>query len=280
MTEPRNDPTRCSPAGAIALSVITPAHNECENISRLVEQLGAALSPLGIAYEVIVIDDCSTDATRSELQGLMPQRAWLRCVAMRFPASAGKGAGQSAAFEAAVRAARGELIAMLDADLQNDPADLPMMLRVLSEQNADLVQGDRSHARQDHAIRRVGSAVGRYARRLILGDRVRDTGCSLRVIRREWALRLPLQFRGIHRFIPALVAGFGGKVVEVRVNHRARTAGTTKYGMGIVQRAIPGLLDCLAVRWMLRRWRRTEAFEVATVTPPRTPRAVPAETPA
>ncbi|HZW10478.1 MAG TPA: glycosyltransferase, partial [Phycisphaerales bacterium] len=172
----------------------------------------------------------------------------------------GAGNGQSAAFHAGFRAARGNLIAVLDADLQNDPADLPAMLALMRETGADLVQGDRSRARQDSLVRRGGSVVGRKFRLWLLGDRIRDTGCSLRLMRREVALALPLEFKGMHRFIPATAASLGYKVVEMPVHHRARTAGETKYGMGIAQRAIPGLIDCFAIRWMRSR-RRPVACE-------------------
>jgi len=242
--------------------VVAPAHNEQENAENLVNQVHAALSAVpGLTFEFIIVDDGSTDRTREIVRSMMPTRPWLRCVAMTSTPP-GKGNGQSAAFKAGFAACRGRLVAVLDADLQNDPADLPMMLRTMKEQNADMVQGDRSHARQDTVVRRWGSIVGRLFRRMILGDTVRDTGCSLRVMKREYAVRLPLEFRGMHRFIPVSVAHMGGKVVEVRVNHRERAAGTTKYGSGL-KRAIPGLIDCFAVRYMRNRRRPTSSVEVS-----------------
>jgi glycosyltransferase involved in cell wall biosynthesis len=267
------------------LSVVAPAHNEQDNVAPLVEQVERALAPLGLAWEFVIVDDGSTDATRSTVVGLMADRPWLRCVAMRHTPP-GRGHGQSAAFHAGFRAARGRLIALLDADLQNDPADLPAMLAKMEQEAADFVQGDRSHARQDGLVRRVGSWVGRTFRRMILGDTIRDTGCSLRVFRREIALALPLEFRGMHRFIPATARHLGYKVVEMRVCHRPRTAGTTKYGMGIAQRALPGLMDCFAVRWMSRRRRPVVCEEVTCVisettelspSPERAPHEVPAD---
>jgi glycosyltransferase involved in cell wall biosynthesis len=251
-----------SPEHALELSVVAPAHNEQENAENLVNQVHAALSAVpGLTFEFIIVDDGSTDRTREIVRSMMPTRPWLRCVAMTSTPP-GKGNGQSAAFKAGFAACRGRLVAVLDADLQNDPADLPMMLRTRKEQNADMVQGDRSHARQDTVVRRWGSIVGRLFRRMILGDTVRDTGCSLRVMKREYAVRLPLEFRGMHRFIPVSVAHMGGKVVEVRVNHRERAAGTTKYGSGL-KRAIPGLIDCFAVRYMRNRRRPTSSVEVS-----------------
>lgn len=241
--------------------MIAPAHNEQDNVAALVEQIRAAVQPLGFGFEVVIVDDGSTDATRARLLELMATRPWLRCIAMtRTPP--GKGAGQSAAFFAGFAESRGRLIATLDADLQNDPADIGAMVKMMRETGADMVQGDRSHARKDHAIRRITSVIGRVFRRSLLGDSIRDTGCSLRVMKREIAVQLPLQFRGMHRFIPVTARHMGYKVVEMRVNHRPRVAGETKYGMGIVQRAIPGLIDLFAVRYMRSRRRPTEHAEV------------------
>jgi glycosyltransferase involved in cell wall biosynthesis len=245
------------------LSVIAPAHNEQENVAALVEQVRAAVEPLGVPFEMIVVDDGSTDATRAKMLEQMATRPWLRCIAItRTPK--GKGAGQSAAFFAGFQECRGRLVATLDADLQNDPADIAAMVKLMRETGADMVQGDRSHARKDNAIRRITSVIGRVFRRQLLGDTIRDTGCSLRVMKREIAVQLPLQFRGMHRFIPVTARHMGYTVVEMRVNHRPRVAGETKYGMGIVQRAIPGLIDLFAVRYMRSRRRPTEHAEVGS----------------
>lgn len=248
-------------APALDLSVVAPAHNEHENIATLVDEVGRACESLGVTFEFIVVDDGSTDRTRQAVLSLMPTRPWLRCIAMSGTPP-GRGNGQSAAFHAGFRATRGRLVAVLDADLQNDPADLGAMLRRLEETGADMVQGDRSHARRDHVIRRVGSVVGRVFRRWLLGDTIRDTGCSLRLLKREIAVRLPLEFRGMHRFIPATARHLGYKVVEMPVRHRPRVAGQTKYGMGVLTRALPGLVDCFAVRYMRARRRPVDAQEV------------------
>ncbi len=258
------------------VSIVAPAHNEEANIRPLVEQIESALGPSGEPFEIVIVDDGSTDRTREILRGMMATRPHLRCIAMTNTPR-GKGNGQSAAFHAGFRACRAPLIAVLDADLQNDPGDIPAMLAFLREQGADMVQGDRSHARKDHAVRRWGSAVGRAVRRWLLGDTIRDTGCSLRIMKREIALRLPLEFRGMHRFIPATARHMGYKVVEMRVNHRPRIAGETKYGMGIVQRALPGLIDLFAVRYMRNRRRPVTCAEVEPAAPaPNTPEAKPA----
>ncbi len=228
----------------LELSVVAPAHNEEENIEPLVQRVGAALTPLGIPFECIVVDDGSTDSTRARIVALMEggRHPWLRCVAMS-DTPPGKGNGQSAAFFAAFRAARGRLIATLDADLQNDPADIPAMLELMRERSADFVQGDRSRNRRDNAVRRVGSIVGRAFRRLLLDDSIRDTGCSLRVFKREIRRADPADVPG-HAPVhpgeceasrlhggrdagPAPPAGRGRD--EVRVRHRtAGAAGTDR----------------------------------------------------
>ena len=243
----------------VRLTVIAPAHNEEDNIAPLVEELRQALTDLPGGFEVVVVDDGSTDETRRHLLEAAAQYAWLRVLAMT-DTPPGRGNGQSAAFEAGIAQARGELIALLDADLQNDPADLPAMVRLLEEQNADFVQGDRSANRRDNVVRRASSWVGRFFRRLILADTIRDTGCSLRVMKREIAERLPLEFKGMHRFIPVTARQLGYIVIETSVRHRPRVAGEAKYG--IWNRALPGLIDCFAVRWLRGRRRPTSCSEV------------------
>jgi glycosyltransferase involved in cell wall biosynthesis len=231
------------------LSVVVPALNEQDNVEALVAEIRRAVMEAGIVTELLIVDDGSSDATLARLGALAEQHAWLKVLHRDKPM------GQSAAMFAGLQAASGKYIATLDADLQNDPADLPAMLALLKREGADMVQGDRSRNRRDHVIRRVGSVVGRRTRGLLLGDSIRDTGCSARVVKAEIAKQFPLQFRGIHRFLPAYARLLGAKVVEMPVNHRPRVAGEAKYGMGVFSRAIPGLIDCLAVRWMGRRYR-------------------------
>jgi glycosyltransferase involved in cell wall biosynthesis len=246
------------------LSVVAAAHNEEENVARLVREIDAALGPAGTEYEVIVVDDGSTDSTLTRLTELRDRHARLRVLKMRHTPP-GRGAGQAAAFAAGIRAARGEFVVTIDADCQNDPADIPAMVEALHAHGADLVQGDRSRARRDSLVRRISSRVGRLSRRILLGDMVRDTGCSLRLMRRTLALQLPLEYRGMHRFIPLTAAQLGGKVVEMDVHHRPRTAGRTKYGIG--NRAFSGLIDCFAVRWMRSRRRDASFDEMETAAP-------------
>lgn len=250
------------PDAGLDLSVVAPAHNEAENAQKLIDEVEAAVAPLGLSWEFIVVDDGSTDATRSIVLAAAGERPWLRCIAMA-QTPPGRGHGQSAAFHAGFRAARGRLIAVLDADLQNDPADLPGMLELMDAEGADVVQGDRSaaRARGDTFVRRAGSIVGRAFRRWLIGDTIRDTGCSLRVMTREVALSLPLEFKGLHRFIPVTARHLGYRVMETPVRHRPRHGGETKYGAGISKRAIPGLIDCFAVVWMRARRRPTACTE-------------------
>jgi len=241
----------------IGLTVIAPACDEASNIGPLVRRVGDACARTGRSFEFIVVDDASGDGTPDAVRAMMERHDWLRLVSLPKPEKRTSN-GQSAAFEGGIEAARGTLIAMLDADLQNDPGDLPGLIETMDATGADLVQGDRTRARRagDAWIRRIGSGVGRLARRVILSDPTRDTGCSLRVMTREVAAALPLDLRGMHRFIPVTARAMGFTVVEVEVSHGPRHSGTTKYGMGISSRAIPGLIDCFAVRWMIGRvWK-------------------------
>ena len=238
----------------VRLSLIAPAHDEQDNVRPLVDEVEQALGSLPGGFEFIVVDDGSRDETRARLLALASTRPWLRVLAMT-QTPPGSGNGQSSAFHAGIRAARGSLIALIDADLQNDPADLPKMVELLDDRNVDFVQGDRSANRRDNIVRRASSWVGRFFRRLILGDSIRDTGCSLRVMKTEIALRLPLEYRGMHRFIPVTARQLGYEVIEMPAAHRPRTAGVAKYG--VWNRAIPGLIDCFAVRWMRGRRRPT-----------------------
>jgi dolichol-phosphate mannosyltransferase len=242
------------------LSVVVPACDEAENISPLLSEILAAMENLPGGFEIVIVEDGSADETDLRLATLAASEPRLRALRL-LGADRGAPLGQSAAFAAGVQAARGRVVAMLDADLQNPPCELPRLLAHLEETQADMVQGDRSQARQDGVMRRVGSSVGRLTRRLLLGDTIRDTGCSLRVMRREVALALPLEYRGMHRFIPLTARSLGFSVVELPVSHQPRRAGRTKYGLA--DRAIPGLIDCLAVRWLAQR-RRATAWEPIT----------------
>jgi glycosyltransferase involved in cell wall biosynthesis len=251
------------------LSIIAPAHNERDNVAGLVADVEAAMLGSSLSFEFIVVDDGSTDDTRQLLLQQAAKRPWMRIFAMT-DTPPGKGNGQSAAFHAGIRQSRGGLIALIDADRQNEPADLPAMVKLLRERGAHMVQGDRSANRRDTTWRRFSSWVGRTFRKRLLGDSIRDTGCSLRVFVPQIGLALPLQYRGMHRFIPFYARMLGYTVVEMPVRHRPRTAGVAKYGAW--NRALPGLRDLLVVRWMRSRLRPvrctccTAAAEVSSHT--------------
>lgn len=257
----------------IEVSIVAPAHNEEDNIDRLIAEIISAMEPTACRYEIIIVDDGSTDGTADRLRAAAVIHPELRIIQLTQTPT-GSGHGQSAAFHAGFRASRGRVIVVLDADLQNDPADIPAMLERLhadspTSERIDMVQGDRSHLRRDTVVRRISSIVGRTARRWLLGDTIRDTGCSLRAMRRCVALDIPLQFHGMHRFIPITARQLGYRVEEMPVNHRPRTAGVAKYG--IWNRALPGLIDCFAVRWMNHR-RRPVTYRILTDPPPAVPR--------
>lgn len=240
-------------AQSIELSIVIPALNEQDNVGPLVDQIQTHIVEADITSELIVVDDGSTDDTLPRLRELAVTRRWLRVLHRPKPR------GQSAAMYVGIHAARGSYIATLDADLQNDPADLPAMLKIIRTGDADMVQGDRSHNRQDNVIRRVSSIVGRRARRLLVNDPIRDTGCSARIVRADIARQFPLQYKGMHRFMPAYARMLGARIVEMPVNHKPRIAGETKYGLGVLNRGTAGLLDALAVRWMMSRYRDAHA---------------------
>lgn len=231
-----------------ALSVVVPAMNERENLAPLIAEIRTALEGL-VAFEILYVDDGSDDGTDRELARLLAGEPRLR--ALRHA----RRAGQSAALVSGVRAARAPLVATLDADLQNDPADLPRLL-VAWRQDPDpaslgLVAGQRRR-RQDRLAKRLASRLANGVRRRLLRDATRDTGCGLKLFDRALFLALP-PFAGLHRFLPALVKGAGRRVLLVDVDHRPRAAGRTKYGLW--DRLWVGIGDLLMVWWLLRRRR-------------------------
>jgi glycosyltransferase involved in cell wall biosynthesis len=238
-----------SPRPAPALSVVIPAYNEEPNIEACCRELVAVLAPLGRAFEIVFVDDGSTDGTFRALTALARGDTRIRVIRFR------RNAGQTAALDAGFRAARGETVVTIDADLQNDPKDIPRLLRALD--GADVVCGWRVD-RQDPWTKRVASRVANAVRRRLTGDGVHDTGCTLKAFRREALARLHL-YRGMHRFLPALLRLEGFRVTEVPVHHRPRRAGTSKYGNW--SRLWAGVADLWAVRWMARRHLRYEIEE-------------------
>jgi dolichol-phosphate mannosyltransferase len=233
------------------LSVVFPVYNEEENVPILLREIAAALDGKGWTYEIVAVDDGSTDRSLEVLHQSRAQHPTLRVLALA------KNTGQTAALEAAWHAARGRLVVSLDADLQNDPADIPALVRKLEETGADMVAGVRVN-RQDTWSRRMQSKIGNGVRNWITGDQITDTGCSLKLVKREAIDRVRL-FTGMHRFLPTLIRYAGYKVVEMPVNHRPRQFGVSKYGA--MNRAFRGLADCFAVRWMGKRMLRYEVRE-------------------
>ncbi len=236
---------------SIYLSVVSPAHNEAENIERFVEQVVATAAAAGWLLEVIIVNDGSTDTTTAVLREMMGRYPQLRVLSLK------KRSGQTAAIEAGLRAARGHFLATLDADLQNDPSDLPAMLGLISEGRCDMVNGWRRD-RRDPWIRLLSTRIANHVRNRLTHENIRDSGCGLRVFRRECLTRVKL-FDGMHRFLPTLVRMEGFRVVEVPVNHRPRVAGKAKYG--VCNRLFRALRDAFAVRWMQSRSLRYECEE-------------------
>ncbi len=223
------------------ISVVVPAYNEAESLPTLFSELRAALAATGRTWELIVVDDGSTDGTGGWLE---TEAAGDRRV---VPLALERNAGQSAALAAGLARARGAIVVTLDADLQNDPADLPKLLEALAD--ADVVSGVRAK-RNDPWVRRVSSRIANGVRRAVLGDPVTDIGCSFKAYRREVLEGLPM-FSGVHRFLPALCVFRGARFAEVPLNHRPRAHGVSKYGVG--NRLWRGLADLNGVLWLRSR---------------------------
>jgi glycosyltransferase involved in cell wall biosynthesis len=231
------------------LSVILPAFNEAESLPQIWAELGPVLDAIGRSAEVIFVDDGSVDATPEIVRGLQKTDARVRMI--RLAANA----GLSAALDAGFARALGRIIVTLDSDLQNDPRDIPRMLAAL--EGHDAVTGWRQR-RDDPWLKRASSRIANAVRNAVTREHVRDSACTLRVIRRDCLPCLP-RFRGFHRFVPTLLRLAGCRVLELPVNHRARRFGVSHYG--IRNRALVAFEDLLAVRWMQDRWLRYDASE-------------------
>ena len=227
---------RMTHASSPAVSVIVPLYNEEENVPILQAELRAALRD--VDHEFIFVDDGSADRTVERIEAAPNLRV------IRFE----KNAGQSAAIYAGLQAARGAILVLIDGDLQNDPADIPKLVGEVSR-GADLVCGYRAQ-RRDTRVKRLTSRIANAVRSLYTKDGVRDTGCTLKAMRRECVGAL-VPFKGMHRFIPALIKDAGYRLVEIPVNHRPRRFGQTKYGLG--NRAVRATIDMFGVRWLLSR---------------------------
>ncbi len=232
------------------LSLVIPAYNEQENIPVLLQRVGDSLAQIGKPFEVLIVDDGSTDSTAKLLEDGQRQFPWLRVLRMQ------KNGGQSAAFEAGFAAARGEIIATIDADLQNDPEEIPRLLPMLD--GYDMVTGWRKD-RHDTPFRRLQTRIANRIRNWLSDETINDSASSLKLYKRHCVDGLKL-FNGMHRFFPTLVKMRGYTVLETPVKHSARYAGTAKYGLR--NRAWRAFIDLLAVRWMKKRYLKYQVEEV------------------
>ena len=228
-------------SAAPEVSVVIPVCNEVDNVGPLAREIVAALQPE--PFEILFVDDGSTDGTAEALQALRAEIPQLRVLRHSFRS------GQSAAVCSAVRHARAVWIATLEGDGQNDPADLPALLAERGE--AELVMGNRVQ-RRDTWLRHVQSRIANGVRGRLLGDGTPDTGCGIKVMHRETFLDLP-RFDHMHRFLPALFLRAGKRVVSVPVRHRPRERGTSKYGL--FDRLWVGIVDIFGVMWLRRRFK-------------------------
>jgi dolichol-phosphate mannosyltransferase len=225
----------------IDISIVAPVYNEEENLPILVSQLVDVLNPLGKSYEIIFVDDASEDRSRSLLKEMVSKVPQIRILGFK------KNCGETAAGAAGLKEARGDVVITIDADLQNDPKDIPMMLDYLKEY--DLVTGWRQK-RNDSWVKRVTAKIANGIRNTLSGETIRDSGCTYRGYRRECLENIKL-YKGMHRFMPTLVKMEGFRVIEVPIAHRPRQFGVSKYTTW--NRMWRAFVDLLAVRWMKSR---------------------------
>ena len=233
------------------LSVVIPVYNEEENLPLLWEELRGVLEGLGLAVEVIFVDDGSRDGSPEIVRGLREADPRVRLVRLKSHA------GETAATDAGLKAALGRWVVVMDADLQNDPADIPTLLGYLDRWDA-ATGWRRERVHGDDWRRRVASRIANRVRNWLSDETIQDSGCTFRAFRRE-CLRDLVLYRGLHRFIPTLLTLRGYRVIEVPVNHRPRRFGRSKYG--VWDRAFVAFADLLAIRWMKSRLLRYEVAE-------------------
>jgi glycosyltransferase involved in cell wall biosynthesis len=227
----------------LQVSIVIPVYNEEANVGDLVERVGAALQRSGKTYELICVDDGSRDGTASALEALAATRPWLK------PLYLIRNYGQSAALQAGFDAAQGEIIVTLDGDLQNDPDDIPQLLDLLEQRpDIDVISGWRKDRQDKTVSRKLPSMIANKVISGVTGVELHDYGCALKVYRADIIRGLRL-YGELHRFIPALAAEVGAKIVEVPVRHHARTRGVSKYG---IDRTFRVLLDLLWIKFLMR----------------------------
>lgn len=231
-------------SAAPEISIIAPCHNERENLTPLTAAIRAAVEPAGRSFEIVLVDDCSTDGSWELLEQLGRQDSRIR--ALRFE----QNSGQSAALWAGMKAARGQILITLDADLQNPPSEIPRFLDALRQ--ADCVCGSRVEARAkgDSWVRRASSKIANGVRNKVSGETISDAGCCYRAFKKECIANVKF-FKGAHRFLPTLIRMEGFQVIEIPISHSPRHAGHSHYG--IWNRLFKSSADLLAVRWMKKR---------------------------
>jgi dolichol-phosphate mannosyltransferase len=225
----------------VDISIVIPLYNEADNVLPLLDETVGALEGAGLEFEIVCVDDASEDATPRRLAEMRAREPRIRAVRHT------RRGGQTAALATGFALARGEVVGTLDGDRQNDPRDLPRLLALLD--GWDMVTGVRA-TRRDDLVRRLSSRIANRVRGAVLGDDIRDIGCSARVFRRGCLARIKL-YDGLHRFLPVLFLQEGFRVRQEPVAHRPRPAGRSKYGVG--NRLWRGLRDLWAVRWMRDR---------------------------
>ena len=223
------------------LSIVIPIRNESPNIRPLYDEVMGTLAASGRSFEVLVIDDGSTDDSFAQLAALQATDPRLRVIRFR------KNFGQTAAFAAGFAYARGRLVVTSDGDLQNDPADIEGMAQLLDRGDYDIVCGWRKHRKDTFVNRRLPSIIANWVISKSTGVALHDYGCSLKIFRAEVVKSLRL-YGEMHRFLPAIASEQGVRIAEVAVNHRARRAGTTKYG---ISRTVRVVLDLVTVKFLL-----------------------------
>jgi len=231
------------------VSFVIPVYNEELNLASLTNEIVQVMERLSFPFEVLFVDDGSTDTSLSVIKKLSEIHEQVKYLSL-----AGRN-GQSAALATGFQEASGDTIVTMDADLQNDPADLVEMFKHYGDY--DMVTGWR-HNRRDTLSKKIGSKIGNGFRNLLTGEHIHDTGCSLKIMRADMLKRIRL-FTGLHRFLPTLMRLEGARVIEVKVNHRPRLHGTSNYSNW--RRGIEGFQDVLAVRWMIHRTRQATIRE-------------------
>lgn len=225
------------------VSIILPIYNEVDNLVPLLDEIESVMVPFGRTFEIVAVDDGSRDGSTLRLKELATQRSYLRVVVFR------RNAGQTAAFDAGFRESSGQVVVTMDADMQNDPRDIPRLIAKLDE-GFDFVTGWRKHRKDGMVLRKVPSKIANWIIRKITGTQIHDLGCSLKVYRRHVTDEMRL-YGEMHRFISVIADTLGARVAEVEVNHRERNAGVSKYGL---RRTFKVVLDLTTI-WFLRRYQ-------------------------